>query len=518
MAVRQRKDGTTILMVFVGAISCGLLAGQQWASAATPRLTSIRCWPAQSCQSRTRVPVGGQLLLRGSAMPARPIVKLPGAMPLRGRRIDRSTVLVDVPRGTSRGNVKLRSPGGRWSNARGPITAIRPIAGAAIARATGTPFDGNGMWIWQLSATEGGNLERIIAKAQAADVTTVFVKSGDGGGPNRNWKQFSRTMIDRLHSGGLKVCAWPYVYGYSPRAEAQASIAAIRMGADCLAIDAEAEYEGRYGSAWTYISTVRQAVGIGFPISLAGFPYTDYHPSFPYSTFFGPGGAQYNQPQAYWRAIGTTVGRVLGRTWATNRPYGRRIMPIGQLWQGPKQDEVLAFRSTAAALGAPGLSWWDWQETPAKLWTTLGLPVPWPHPQVVEPDWIELRAGPGGRTGSRGDLVVWAQQYLQAGGARITADGEFGPTTRDAVVTFQRSRGLPTTGTIGTLTWKALLKIRRPLPAWATGAASSAGASRPPLPPASAIEKGRSEFRFATRGDRQAGSATASTRGSSEGR
>lgn len=39
----------------------------------------------------------------------------------------------------------------------------------------------------------------------------------------------------------------------------------------------------------------------------AGIGTVDYHPSFPYSVFFGPEGATVNQPQMYWKAIGTSV-------------------------------------------------------------------------------------------------------------------------------------------------------------------------------------------------------------------
>ena len=58
-------------------------------------------------------------------------------------------------------------------------------------------------------------------------------------------------------------------------------------------------------------------------MALAGFPYVDYHPGFPYSVFLGPGGAQYNTPQMYWMDIGTSVNTVYAHTYAYNRVYQR---------------------------------------------------------------------------------------------------------------------------------------------------------------------------------------------------
>ena len=51
------------------------------------------------------------------------------------------------------------------------------------------PFDRQGMWIWYVVASEGGNLPRIIAKARRSDIGTLYIKSGDGGDI---WSQFNQ--------------------------------------------------------------------------------------------------------------------------------------------------------------------------------------------------------------------------------------------------------------------------------------------------------------------------------------
>ena len=54
----------------------------------------------------------------------------------------------------------------------------------------------------------------------------------------------------------------------------------------------------------------------------------------PYSVFLGPGGAQFDVPQIYWHAIGTTPDAAYAHTFIQNRIYGRVIAPLGQIYGG----------------------------------------------------------------------------------------------------------------------------------------------------------------------------------------
>ena len=171
-------------------------------------------------------------------------------------------------------------------------------------------FDGQGMWIWYVSHSDGGSVASIVAQAHAAGVSTLFIKSSDGSA--NYWSQFSSQLVAELHAAGLKVCAWQYVYGSNPAGEAALGAEAVANGADCLVIDAEAEYEGNYAAAQTYLTDLRAKIGAEYPLALASFPYVSYHPTFPYSVFLGPGGAQFNLPQMYWKDI--------GRRWTPSTP------------------------------------------------------------------------------------------------------------------------------------------------------------------------------------------------------
>jgi len=351
-----------------------------------------------------------------------------------------------------------------------PAIAVGATGGAGepgTSQATAqTPFDRQGMWLWYVDSSEGGSSARIVARAERDGIGTVYIKAGDGGSV---WGQFSTALVGALHRGGLDVCAWQFVYGTDPLAEAKVGAAAAAKGADCLVIDAEGSYEGRYAAAETYIQALRARIGPSFPLSLAGFPYVDYHPAFPYSVFFGPGGATYNQPQMYWKAIGTSVRAVYQHTYLFNRLWGHPIYPLGQTYESPGRAAIMRFRSFAASYGGLAPSWWDWQETDTATWGALGAatvaPVAGYRPLVSQPLL---------RRGSRGDLVVWAQEHLiSAGQAGLAVSGVFGSPTDAAVRAFQSAHGLAVSGVIDPSTWRDLLAFAPAPGRWSAHRAKS---------------------------------------------
>ncbi|MDQ6803371.1 MAG: peptidoglycan-binding protein [Actinomycetota bacterium] len=354
------------------------------------------------------------------------------------------------------------------------------------------PFNGRAMWIWELPASSGGNLATIIARAKQYGVSTVFIKSSDGTSP---WGQFSRAMIATFKAAGLRVCAWQYVYGQHPADEARLGAGAVREGAACLVIDAESEYEGRYASAQRYVTLLRAQVGANFPVGLAGFPWIDYHPAFPYSVFLGSGGAQYNLPQMYWKDIGTSVDNVYAHTYLFNRLYQRPIYPLGQLYSHPPTRQVIRFRQLSSAYGATGVSWWDYQEATTSSWRAISVPAASPAGFVPSAQVASL-----GR-GGKGDTVVWAQEHLYTAGYRIPVDGGYGPRTQTAVAQFQAAHGIAPTGVIDVSTWTALLKYKPAYVHWAAHSkkkkkgARAASASSGTPPPLSASLPGRNELR-----------------------
>ena len=303
------------------------------------------------------------------------------------------------------------------------------------------------MWMWVLARSSRGDWPTIADMAHRYGVRTLILKGSDG---RTQWGQFSPGLVSFLHSEGLRICAYQFIYGSHPLGEANVGVRLARLGADCLLIDAEGQYEGRYWQAQAYIGRLRQKLGQDYPLALAGFPYVHYHPGYPYSVFLAPGGAQLNVPQVYWRAIGTSVDNALAITYRYNRVYGRPILPLGQVYMDPPLREIRRFRALSQAYGAPGVSWWVWQDANASEWRAVST-IPLLPLTAPEPGYPSLQRG------NRGDLVVWAQQHLLSAGLRIKVNGIFGRRMQTAVRDFQFSAGLPPVGKIGPRTWQALL-------------------------------------------------------------
>ena len=468
------------------ALCCSGLVASGAAAAPTPHIAKVRCWPGSTCdKSSLTVHVGGTLRITGSRFARNMVVFFKGHRPLNRRaarapirRRSRGAVTVTVPPGAHSGYVVLAILHGPRSNKAGPVRVLarvaaaprQPLAAAPISTPAGaSPFDGTGMWIWYLSKSSAGDPARIAATAAQYHVSTVFIKSGDG---TSAWPQFSPQLVSDLKSRGLHVCGWQYLYGKDPNAEADVSAGAVRTGADCFVIDAETQYEGRYSQAQAYVNRLRAQVGPGYPIGLAGFPYVDYHPAYPYSVFLGPGAAQFNVPQMYWKAIGTTVDNVYSHTYVHNRIYGRAIFPLGQLYDHPAPAQVTRFRQLAVAYGATGVSWWDWQEADPQGWQAIADPL---QPLA---GFVPQAGYPPLARGAKGDEVVWAQEELAAGGHPVPVTGSYDVATEQAVAAFQASAGLGPTGKLDDPTWQALLR-NPPAPAdWSAGGPSATAKAR----------------------------------------
>jgi peptidoglycan hydrolase-like protein with peptidoglycan-binding domain len=446
------------------------------------RIASVSCVPYSRCSSNPhQVSTHGTLLLRGTGLKPNMVVGFPksGGARISGRspasRLRRTSLglLVTVPASAHSGHIMVLLSNGRHTSSYGPIYVYRhalhpppkpvvPTPGSTAA--TGTGFEGQGMWIWYVGQSNGGSVASIVAQAHAAAVSTLFIKSSDG--PSNYWSQFSPQLVAELHANGLKVCAWQYVYGTNPVGEANLGAQAAVNGADCLAIDAEAEYEGRYGSAQRYIAELRAKLGPNYPVGLASFPYVSYHPSLPYSVFLGPNGAQYNAPQMYWKAIGVSVDTVYANTYIANRIYARPIFPLGQTYGGVTSADLLRFREEAVDYGASGWSFWDWQETNASGWATLAAPLAPLTTVTPNTSYPELHSA------SKGDQVLWLQEHLASAIPAQETTGVFGSQTTANLQSFQTAHGIAASGVADAATWAALLALPPVAVDWTGGGPS----------------------------------------------
>lgn len=348
----------------------------------------------------------------------------------------------------------------RWKVALLAALAVWLAAGTATAGASQNPMAGTALWVDQLPA--GASAQSLAGSAAEARARTLYIKAADG---VTSELQFSAPLVAGLRAQGTAVCAWVFAYGNQPLPEAQAALAAVHAGAGCLVVDAEGAYEKRYGQAQAYVHALRSGLGARFPIALAGQPEILEHPQFPYSVFLGPGGFGFDMPLLYWRDLGLSVESAFARALPENAIYGRPILPVGQLYGQPTIGELGQFQALAGAYGLEGTSFFDLDAASSEELTGLAAPASSPR-RALAPATI--------RPAADGDEVVWAQELLNAAGARLPVGGFYGAQTDRAVAAFQRHHRIPATGVLGAATWKALLRLHAREPSWSSGPPDSA--------------------------------------------
>lgn len=328
-----------------------------------------------------------------------------------------------------------------------------PLPGSVPAGELPEPVRGVGMWIWYVNRSER-SLQGIVDRAKRNGVRTVHIKSGDG---TSYWSQFD-AAVGPLKAAGLRVCAWQYVRGKRPEAEAAVAARAVRAGADCFMVDAEIEFERlpqRYQRASRYMRALRARVGTAYPIGLTTFPYVDLHGAFPYSAFLnGPNGAQFTMPQVYWRAFRVSPATAVERTMRWNRVYGKPIALLGSTYMRETAAHIRAFRCASQGAGVQGESWWAWQNTTRAQWPALGAPLTCQAPLSLRPTTRYPVMG----FRARGDAVRRLQALLRAQGMSLPVDGLLGRTTLGAMAAYRAARALPASSSTDDALWADLLQ------------------------------------------------------------
>jgi hypothetical protein len=232
-------------------------------------------------------------------------------------------------------------------------------------------LQGKGFFTWQIPRCEGGNVNALTTQAKTANLSHVLVKIANGiltyNVDQATGVDHAMKLTQALHSQGIQVWGWHYVYGNNPQGEANIAIQRIQqLGVDGYVIDAEAEYKepGKAAAAKAFMSRLRAALP-NLPIALSSYRYPSYHPQLPWKEFLD--GCTYNMPQVYWMQA-HNAGEQLRRTvleFQSLTPY-RPIIPTGAAfiehgWQ-PKVGEVLDFLQTAQSLNLSAANFWEWSD------------------------------------------------------------------------------------------------------------------------------------------------------------
>jgi hypothetical protein len=207
------------------------------------------------------------------------------------------------------------------------------------------PF-GKGAWIWYLKNCLNGDVEAIISKCHAYDISYLVIKSGNG---EFAWDQFSTELVKKLHDANIKVYSWSFVVGDDPVKEAQVAIHSLGRGADGHVFDAEGSYENLPNNgeaAETMLKLVREKYPEAF-LAYSSFPIIDYHIEFPYITFGKYCDA--TMPQVYYGTMGLTPREAIikmynnATRWHKNwidSGYSDSVKPIIPLAQAYDNHEI----------------------------------------------------------------------------------------------------------------------------------------------------------------------------------
>jgi hypothetical protein len=246
---------------------------------------------------------------------------------------------------------------------------------------------GTGMWTYQWSETEGGSAKKVVAKAKAAGLTHLYVRTGTRQG-GFDGAPVLKKLLPATKGTGIAVIAWDFPQLAHPVADAHRLAAAARYtvkGAPrvaAVAPDIETGAEGTKLSGArvrTYLKTLRSL--LPKDVSIIGVvPWPSEHRvgKYPFSKV-----AAYSDaiaPMAYWvnRDPATVARQTMQRLAVFHKP----VVPIGQAydpridvpslrWGSPSRGAVAAFLRTAQKYGAPSASLWVWQFASREHWKAI---------------------------------------------------------------------------------------------------------------------------------------------------
>jgi hypothetical protein len=260
----------------------------------------------------------------------------------------------------------------------------RPVASPRTARWLPS---GTGMWIYQWKHTQHGNAAAVVARARAAGLTHLFVRTGSS---HDGW-QGSAVLPALLPAAGradIKIVAWDFPELKAPVADARRLARAAwfdrRPGhphVAAVAPDIETPAEGtKAGSARValYLRSLRHLLPSNVAIlTTVPWPSGVRRGHYAYGTV-----ARYSDallPMAYWYNNSPQV--VTATSMQALQKFRRPVMPVGQGYDGkldvpalPHNDlvrQVPAFFATAHRFGARSVSLWSWQSAPPAVWRAL---------------------------------------------------------------------------------------------------------------------------------------------------
>ena len=315
---------------------------------------------------------------------------------------------------------------------------------------------GKGMWLYVPEQIEGGNVDALVARAQAVGITHVFVRTGSSR-MGFYAQEYMNRLLPKAHAGGIRVYGWDFPYLDNAQDDVNRAVAAITYTTpdghrlDGFSADIETRSQGVQitpENARAYGAGLRRAVGTNYPLiatvprpspKLVTYPFAEVVEHFDAIA-----------PMVYWlnREAGVDVADAITNLRRFNKP----IMPVGQAYNGaaeggrpevPRREELLRFMTVSDNYGATAVSFWSWQHADQQAWDAVK-------------DAPEFKLAPMPAILPAGGVRAY-QHLLTSLGFPSPIDGVWGQATSDAVSAYQRAARLPVTGHVDPATLAFLL-------------------------------------------------------------
>lgn len=276
-----------------------------------------------------------------------------------------------------------------WKPSKVVAEPALPVALPALVRTPSLDaVRGKGMWLNEWSATERGSARAIVARARAAGLTQLWVRTGSSKSGFYAAPEL-REVLPLAHAAGLKVVAWDFPYLYDPVADAQRAAATLAFSVrghriDAFSPDIESPSEGTQLTRRrlaVYLGLVQRSMGT-LPL-VSTVPHAndhwwktyDYKTQVPYVDAFAV--------MAYWNC--TEPGADVARSIRRLAPLGRPLHMIGQAFDfgpyggrvgQPTGREVWRFLDVTHRRKLLGASFWVWQHATREQFRALSA-YPW---------------------------------------------------------------------------------------------------------------------------------------------
>jgi uncharacterized lipoprotein YddW (UPF0748 family) len=258
-----------------------------------------------------------------------------------------------------------------------PAPSPAPARQASLTAATG-----KGMWIWNFSATAGGDPQSVVAAAKRADLHQLWIRVADSKNGFYGFDILSR-LVPLAHRSGIDVIGWGFPYLYDPAGDANWTVEALDWTfagdhLDGFSPDIETASEGVDLTAQrvqVYLSLVRHERPGQLLVATVFPPTDDQWVTYPYQAI-----APYVDafaPMVYWGceqpvlAAGQALSRL--RTLAPVHLIGQayNMADEGGRTAPPSPAEISAFLLAARQGGALGASFWSWQSMDPEEWAAM---------------------------------------------------------------------------------------------------------------------------------------------------